>query len=57
VVVETLYALQGQLRHSSTDRLRRRVRQTARRLLTDRLDLMFFVLGLAAVGMALFRAR
>jgi hypothetical protein len=57
VLAETLHALQAQLRRSTQDRLRRKFRRTARTLLTVRLDLTLFVMGLVALGIALIRSR
>jgi hypothetical protein len=54
---ETLRALQEHLRRPPRQRLGRALRRAGWFLVTDRLDLTLFVLGLAALGIALYRSR
>ncbi len=55
--LNTVYAeTAGALRQHRRTAQRRALRKVARALVTDRLDLMLFVLGLAALGLALLRS-
>jgi hypothetical protein len=53
---ELVLELQDRVRRRRRDRLRRALRRIGRSLVTDRLDVTLFVLGLTALGIALYRS-